>query len=39
MTLKNKVIISLLLVASGFFLYQGFSLLFHPQEVITQESK
>ena len=39
MTLKNKVIISLLLAASGLFLYQGFTLLFHPQELTIQESK
>jgi len=40
MKLKNKVLIAVMLLGSGFFLYQGFSLLFHPQqeqkEKITQ---
>ena len=29
MPLKNKIIISLMLLGSAYFLYQGFSLLFH----------
>ena len=32
MPLKNKILVILMLVGSGFFLYQGFSLLFHPDE-------
>ena len=32
MRLKNKIVISLMLLGSGFFLYQGFSLLFYPEE-------
>ena len=36
--MKNKILIALMLAGSGFFLYQGFSLLFHPEEVkVTQE--
>lgn len=30
MALKNKIMIVLMLAASGYFLYQGFSILFHP---------
>jgi hypothetical protein len=32
MALKNKIIILLMLAASGFFLYQGFSLLFYADK-------
>jgi len=32
MPLKNKILVALMLLGSGFFLYQGFSILFHPQE-------
>ncbi len=41
MTLKNKIIITLMLIGSGLFLYQGFSLLFHPEEetVKIEDSK
>ena len=39
MKLKNKILIALMLLGSGIFLYQGFSLLFHPEEVKTLEAK
>jgi len=32
MDLKKKVLTALMILASGFFLYQGFSMLFHPAE-------
>lgn len=40
MPLKRKVLITLMLLGSGFFLYQGFSLLFHPPKTVNtaQES-
>jgi len=36
MPLKNKILTLVMLIASGFFLYQGFSMLFHPQEEGTK---
>ncbi len=41
MPLKNKIIILAMLLGSGFFLYQGFSLLFHgtKQEEKIQKVK
>jgi len=32
MPLKKKILIAVMLLASALFLYQGFSLLFHPDE-------
>lgn len=32
MQLKKKIIIAFMLLGSGFFLYQGFSLLFHGED-------
>jgi len=37
MPLKKKFLISLLFIASCLFLYQGFSLLFHEKESLSQE--
>jgi threonine/homoserine/homoserine lactone efflux protein len=31
MPLKNKIIIAVMLLGSAYFLYQGFSLLFHGE--------
>ncbi len=42
MPLKNKIIILLMLLGSGYFLYQGFSLLFHgekKEEKTTQQKQ
>jgi len=30
MPLKKKILTAFMLLASGFFLYQGFTILFHP---------
>ncbi len=46
MPLKKKILTAFMLLASGFFLYQGFTMLFHPAqdsavkkiELKTQES-
>lgn len=32
MSIKNKIIIIVMLLGSALFLYQGFSLLFHPED-------
>jgi len=37
MPVKNKILFVLMLLGSGFFLYQGFSLLFHPEEQNIQK--
>ncbi len=39
MALKNKIIIVLMLAASGFFLYQGFSLLFEAEQRPKSETE
>lgn len=35
--MKKKIIIALLLLGSGLFLYQGFSLLFHGEQKIETD--
>jgi len=37
MPIKNKILFVLMLLGSGFFLYQGFSILFHPENKETQD--
>ena len=32
MDIKKKVFTALMLLGSGFFIYQGFTMLFHPAE-------
>jgi len=39
MPLKNKIIIAVMLLGSGFFLYQGFSLLFHGEKQTEKTEK
>ncbi len=39
MPLRKKIILALMLIASALFLYQGFSLLFHPNGTEMQEGK
>jgi len=39
MPLKNKIIIIIMLLGSSLFLYQGFSLLFHPDSKQIETSK
>lgn len=39
MPLRKKVWIVLMLMGSGFFLYQGFSLLFHPETKEVQKAE
>jgi hypothetical protein len=34
--MKKKIVIGLLLLGSGLFLYQGFSLLFHGEQKIEK---
>jgi len=34
--MKKKIIIAILLLGSGLFLYQGFSLLFHGEQKIEK---
>ncbi len=38
MPLKNKIIITLMLIGSAYFMYQGFSLLFHESEQGVEQS-
>ncbi len=35
MPLKKKILTAFMILASGFFLYQGFSMLFHPVQENT----
>ena len=37
MPLKKKILTVFMLLFSGLFLYQGFAMLFHPQEKPPQE--
>ncbi len=39
MPLKNKIIIIIMLLGSSLFLYQGFSLLFHPESNAMEKTK